>query len=130
MLLSPVTEAFVLEFLALRALGKKDEAMAVVSRFGARDQDAFSLMAQALLEQGRLPEAEDVLKGWKAHKPDDPEPSLLLAMVYRASDRTSQAEALEGELLGSIQADERPLLESRIEAQKAQVQAMLEGSAP
>ena len=85
MLLSPVTEAFVLEFLALRALGKKDEAMAVVSRFGARDQDAFSLMAQALLEQGRLPEAEDVLKGWKAHKPDDPEPSLLLAMVYRAS---------------------------------------------
>ena len=130
MLLSPVTEAFVLEYLALRALGKTTEAMAVVSRFGARDKDAFSLMAQALLEQGRLAEAEDILKGWKSHKPKDPEPSLLLAMVYRASEREPLATALEEELLAAIPVDERPLLESRIEAQKAQVQAMLEGALP
>ena len=126
LLLSPVAEAYVLEFLALRALGKNEEAMGVVSRFGVREPNAHMILSQALLEQGEMEGAEAVLLSWKKHKPDEMDAPLLLTMVYDAMGKKDRADAIQAEALGRTAAEEKDGVRDRFQTQRAQVADMLQ----
>ena len=128
LLLSPVTEAYVLEFMALRMLGKNDEAMAVVSRLGVKDPQAHSLMTQALLEQGKMEDAEAVLDSWRKFKPEDKEAPILLAMVYEATGKAEQADALEAEILAKTPPSEKESMKRRFKDQRQYVSEMMGGT--
>jgi len=128
LLLSPVTEAYVLEFIAHRMLGDRDKAMAVVARLGVKNQDAHTLMTQALLEQGRMEDAKEVLLSWRSHKPTDQEAPVLLAMVHEAMGETAMASTVEKDFLATVEEKERDSLRARFKAQREQVSAMLQGT--
>jgi len=127
LLLSPVTEAYVLEFIAHRMLGDRDEAMAVVARLGVKNQDAHTLMTQALLEQGRMEDAKEVLLSWRSHKPKDQEAPVLLAMVHEAMGQPELASTVEKEFLATVDEADREALQAKFKAQRKQVAAMLQG---
>jgi Flp pilus assembly protein TadD len=128
LLLSPVTEAYVLEFIAHQMLGDRDEAMAVVARLGVKNPDAHTLMTQALLEQGRMEDAKEVLLSWRNHKPTDQEAPVLLAMVHEAMGETTLASTVEKDFLATVDEAERESLRAQFKAQRQQVAAMLQGA--
>jgi tetratricopeptide (TPR) repeat protein len=128
LLLSPVTEAYVLEFIAHQMLGDRDEAMAVVARLGVKNPNAHTLMTQALLEQGRMEDAKEVLLSWRNHKPTDQEAPVLLAMVHEAMGETTLASTVEKDFLATVDEAERESLRAQFKAQRQQVAAMLQGA--
>ena len=128
LLLSPVTEAYVLEFIAHRMMGNLDEAMGVVARLGVKNEDAHSLMTQALLEQGLMEDAKEVLLSWRKHKPTEHEAAVLLAMVHEAMGEKEEAATVEREYLSTVTETEREALKARFKEQREQVATMLQGA--
>jgi tetratricopeptide (TPR) repeat protein/DNA-directed RNA polymerase subunit RPC12/RpoP len=123
-------EGVLVEYIALFHGGDKGGASALADRLPLLRERGYALGAQALLEQGEVEPAIQLLERALAKAPADVESAVTLAMAFRLTGRHDDAMRVRSEILEQVAQDQRADVEKEFEQAFAQIDEMLKAAVP